>query len=256
MVRVVAVVGGKHSGKTTVIQNLVSELKSRGYRVGSVKEMPNVKWVDVPGKETWKHGEAGAEMVAGAAMNETVLFVKRRLGVGEVAAFFAGFDYLLLEGFESEKTVAKIIAAKDAAEVWTFHDGLAIAVSGIIAGSEEETKKASMLGVPVFDCKREIGRLADIVVQKALPPFPGFAYCGECGYKSCHELAKAIITGKVGYSGCPLYGREDVVLEVNGRTVPLKSFPSMFIKKVLLGMVSSLNGVNRVEEIKLIVKRT
>ncbi|MEM2440718.1 MAG: molybdopterin-guanine dinucleotide biosynthesis protein B [Candidatus Bathyarchaeia archaeon] len=256
MVRIVAVVGGKHSGKTTIIQNLVRELKGRGYRVGSAKEMPNVKWVDVPGKETWKHSEAGAEMVAGTAMNETVLFVKRKLTISELAAFFAGFDYLLLEGFEGEKTMAKIIAAKDAEEAQEFHDGLAIAVSGIIAESEGEAKKASTLGVPVLDCEQEIGRLADLVVQKALPPFPGFARCGECGYKFCHELAKAIIAGTANLRGCPLYDREDVVLEVNGKTVPLKSFPSMFIKKVLLGMVSSLNGVGHIEEIKLVVKRS
>lgn len=255
MAKVMAVIGGKHSGKTTIIQNLIRELKGRGYRIGSVKEMPNVKWVDVPEKETWKHGEAGAEIVAGTAINETVLFVKRKLSMEETAVFFAGFDYLLLEGFEGEKTVAKIIAAKNAAEAQAFHDDLAIAISGIITKSEEEAKKASTLGIPIFDCRLEIERLADLVAQKALPPFPGFTHCGECGYKSCHELAKAIIAGTANLRGCPLYGRKDVVLEVNGKTVPLKSFPSMFIKKVLLGMVSSLNGVDRVEEIKLVVKR-
>jgi molybdopterin-guanine dinucleotide biosynthesis protein B len=256
MVRMVAVVGGKHSGKTTIIQSLIRELKGRGYKVGSVKEMPNVKWVDIPETETWKHGEAGAEIVAGSAKNEAALFVKRRLNVGELATFFAGFDYVLLEGFESEKSLAKIIAAKDSAEAQAFHDGLAFAISGIIANHVEEAKKASTLGVPVLDCKREIERLADRVVQKALPPFPNLAHCGECGYKSCHELAKAIIAGTANLEGCPLYKRRDVLLEVDGRVVPLKAFPSLLIKRVLLGMVSSLSGVSLRGEIKLVVRVT
>jgi len=256
MVRMVAVVGGKHSGKTTIIQGLIRELRGRGYKAGSVKDMPNVEWVDVPEKETWKHGEAGAEIVAGSAKNETVIFVKRRLNIGELAVFFAGFDYVFLEGFESEKTLAKIIAAKDAAEAQAFYDGLAFAISGIITNHVEEVKKASVLGVPVFDCKREIEKLADLVVQKALPPFPNLAHCGECGYSSCHELAKAIIAGTANLEGCPLYNRRDVLLEVDGRIVPLKAFPSLLIKRVLFGMVSSLSGVSQGEEIKLVVRVT
>ncbi|MEM3565279.1 MAG: molybdopterin-guanine dinucleotide biosynthesis protein B [Candidatus Bathyarchaeia archaeon] len=254
MVKIVAVVGGKHSGKTTVIQYLTRELKGRGYKVGSVKEMPNVKWIDTPGKETWMHGEAGAEIVAGSAVNETVLFIKRKLSLGEINGFFPGFDYLLLEGFESEKTVAKIVAAKNAAEARAFCDGLAIAISGVITESKEEVEKASVLGVPVLNCKLESRRLADIVVQKALPFFPSFAHCGECGYNSCHELAKAIIAGTANLKACPLYGKKDVVLKVNGKIVPLKSFPSLFIRKVLVGMVSSLNDIGQAEEIELLIK--
>lgn len=255
MIKIVAVVGGKHSGKTTVIQHLTRELKGRGYKVGSVKEMPNVNWIDTPGKETWIHGEAGAEIVVGAAVSETALFIKRKLSLREITGLFSGFDYLLLEGFESEKTVAKIVAAKNAVEARAFYDGLVIAISGVIAESEEDVEKASALGVPVLNCKLEAGRLADVVVQKALPFFPGLVHCGECGYNSCHELAMAIIAGAANLKACPLYGKKDVVLKVNGKIVPLKSFPSLFIRRVLVGIVSSLNGVDQVEEIELLVKR-
>ncbi|MEM2338113.1 MAG: molybdopterin-guanine dinucleotide biosynthesis protein B [Candidatus Bathyarchaeia archaeon] len=255
MTKIVAVVGGKHSGKTTIIQHIARELKSRGYNVGSVKEMPNVRWIDAPEKETWKHGEAGVEIVVGAATNETVLFIKRKLALNEIAAFFKGFDYILLEGFENERAVAKIIAAKDASEVRTFCDGLAIAVSGIIVESKEEVEKASTFNVPILNCKVEVNKLADLVEQKALPLFPNLAHCKECGYDTCHELAKAIIAGVADLRGCPLYGRTNVVLEVNGQVVPLKFFPSLFIERTLIGMVSSLNGVNHVTEIKLIVRK-
>lgn len=254
MVRVVAIVGGKGSGKTTIIQHLASELKGRGYSVGSAKEMPNVNWVDTSERETWKHGEAGAEIVAGAAINETVLFIKRRLSLDELVAFFTGLDYLLLEGFRNEGVMVNIVAARDAAEARKFCDELTIAISGIIAEFEEEVEEASMLGIPVLNCKMEAERLADIVERKALPPFPNLKRCGECGYGSCRELAKAIISGKTNLGGCPLLRGGDVVLEVDGRVVPLKSFPSLFIKRTLTGMVSSLSGVGKAREIKIVVK--
>lgn len=256
MVKIVAIVGGKHSGKTTVIQYLTRELRRRGYSVGSVKEMPNVKWIDIPEKETWKHGEAGVEIVAGAATDETALFIKRKLSLMELAAFFTGFNYLLLEGFESEKVIAKIVTAKNAAEAQAFYDDLTIAISGIIAKFKEEVGKASMLGVPIFNCMVEAEKLADIVEQKALPLFPNLRHCGECGYDSCHELAKAIIAGATDLKECPLLRREDVVLEVNGRIVPLKSFPSLFIKRTIIGMISSLSGIGQAREIKVMVKVT
>lgn len=257
MVRVVAVVGGKHSGKTTVIQRLVYELERRGYKVGSVKEMPNADWIDVSGKETWRYGEAGAEVVAGVARNEVALFIKKRLGLRDLMAFFAGLDYLfLLEGFEEERNIVRIVAAKDFVEAQIFHNDLTIAISGLIAESKEEIKKASNLGVPIFNCITEADKLADLIEQKALPLFPNLGRCGECGYNSCHDLARAIITGATSLRECPLLRKEDVVLEVDGRIVPLKSFPSLFIKRTLIGMISSLNGIGQAKEIKVIVKAT
>jgi len=44
----VAIVGGKHSGKTTFIENVIPILKTKGYRVVTIKEMPRVSGVDVP----------------------------------------------------------------------------------------------------------------------------------------------------------------------------------------------------------------
>jgi len=123
MPKFVAVVGGKHSGKTTVIRHLISELRRRGYRVGSVKEVPRAHWIDVPGKDTWEHGRAGAEVVIATPLNETVCFIKKKLSLNEMLPLFRGLDYVILEGFEEEKTLPKIIAAKDAEEAAAFSDG-------------------------------------------------------------------------------------------------------------------------------------
>jgi len=255
MPKLVGVVGGKHSGKTTVIQCLISELRRRGCRVGSVKEMARAYWIDVPGKDTWEHGRAGAEIVIAAPLNETVCFIKRSLSLNETLPLFRGLDYVVLEGFENEKTFPKIIAAKNAEEATAFSDGLAITISGIIAESDEEMRKASVLKIPIVNCETEAEKLADIVEQRAFPSLPGLSHCGECGYGSCYEFAKAIVAGRKTSKNCPLLMGDDVVIEVNGSRIPLKWFPRVVIKNIVIGVVSSLNGMKEIGEVKIVVRK-
>jgi molybdopterin-guanine dinucleotide biosynthesis protein B len=167
MPKVVAVVGGKHSGKTTVIVNLIRQLKSRGYRVGTVKEMVRIPTLDTPETETDQYTQAGAETVVAVPRNETVIFLKKRMNLTEILFYLERLDYVLLEGFESEKSLPKIIAAKTAKEAASFSDGNAIAVSGLIVESKQETAKASELKIPLLSSTREAEKLADVVEQSS-----------------------------------------------------------------------------------------
>ena len=168
MPMLVAVVGGKHSGKTTVIESLIRQLKSRGYRVGTVKEMVRIPTLDTPETETDKYTEAGAETVVAVPRNETVIFLKKRLSIKEILPYLFGLDYVLLEGFESEKALPKIIAAKTADEAKSYLDNSAIALSGLIAESAVETEKAANLKIPILKSTKETKELADLLEQKAL----------------------------------------------------------------------------------------
>ena len=57
---VLGVVGRPNSGKTTLIEQLIPELIRRGLRVGTVKRVARFD-IDVPGKDSWRHGQAGAD---------------------------------------------------------------------------------------------------------------------------------------------------------------------------------------------------
>jgi molybdopterin-guanine dinucleotide biosynthesis protein B len=63
MPKLVAVVGGKHSGKTTILEKLIRQLTSRGYHVGTIKEMVRIPTLDTPETETDRYTAAGAETV-------------------------------------------------------------------------------------------------------------------------------------------------------------------------------------------------
>ncbi len=168
MPKLVAVVGGKHSGKTTVIEHLIAELKRRGYHVGAIKEMVRIPTLDTPATETDRYTTAGAEIIAAVPRNETVIFIKKRLRLKEVLSFFKDSDYVILEGFESEKTLPKIIAAKTAEEAKEYLDVSTVAISGLIMESEEELQKAAGFKVPMFKSLAQAGELVDLVEKKAL----------------------------------------------------------------------------------------
>lgn len=168
MPKIVAVVGGKHSGKTTIIENLIKELKQRKYHVGAIKEMIRIPTLDTPATETDRYTKAGAEAVVAVPRQETVIFVQKRLTLKEILPYIKGLDYVFLEGFEKEKALPKIIAAKTADEAKEFFDGLTFAVSGLIVESKAEAKKAEALNFPLLNCITQIKQLADLVEQKAL----------------------------------------------------------------------------------------
>lgn len=167
MPKLVAVIGGKHSGKTTVVEHLIVELKHRGYRVGAIKEMVRIPTLDTPGTETNRYTNAGAEIIVAVPRTETVMFIKKRLNIKEILPYLDGLEYAILEGFEHELTLPKIIAARTAEEVKNYLASSAIAVSGLIMESKPEIKKAGALKIPMFKSLTQAEELADLVEKKA-----------------------------------------------------------------------------------------
>ena len=60
---VVAIIGKKNCGKTTLIEKLIPELIDLGYRIGTIKHHHGDISIDQPGKDTWRHKQAGAHAV-------------------------------------------------------------------------------------------------------------------------------------------------------------------------------------------------
>jgi molybdopterin-guanine dinucleotide biosynthesis protein B len=167
LLKIVAVVGGKHTGKTTVIENLIGELTRRGYRVGTIKEMVRIPTLDTPAKETDRYRKAGAQTIVAVPRDETVIFITKRLGLKEILPHLRGLDFVILEGFESEAAIPKVIAAKTAEEAQNYLDKSTIAISGLISDSKAETTKVSD-SIAVLNSARETKELADLVEKRAI----------------------------------------------------------------------------------------
>ena len=76
--KIVAIIGaGQNSGKTTTVEVLVKAFKEKGLRVGTIKQIHKKNFsLDKPGKDTWRHSQAGAEIVVSASPDEVALLKK------------------------------------------------------------------------------------------------------------------------------------------------------------------------------------
>jgi len=100
---VVSIVGKSKSGKTTLIENLVRELKSRGYSVATIKHAPQGMTWDESDKDNWRHIKAGSEATAIASPDKIVLIktVAQDVALDEVVYLFdEDYDIILAEGYK------------------------------------------------------------------------------------------------------------------------------------------------------------
>lgn len=104
---IVSIVGKSKSGKTTLIEGLIRELKSRGYRVGTIKHAPRGMTFDKPDKDSWRHIQAGSETTVINSPDKVVLIksVTPALTLDETARLVGeDCDIILTEGFKQGNT--------------------------------------------------------------------------------------------------------------------------------------------------------
>ena len=102
---VVGLSGYSGSGKTTLVEQLIPVLKKRGLRVSVVKHAHHSFDIDRPGKDTFRHREAGAFEVVVASSNRLALMREfeqpSQMTVHQlIAELYDGVDWVLVEGFK------------------------------------------------------------------------------------------------------------------------------------------------------------
>lgn len=121
MIPIVSVISKDREAKTAAITGLVGELKRRGYKVGTIKHHAHGDFsFDVPGKASYRHGEAGASetAVSGPTMMGYVRRHDRELSLAEVTEFFSqDINIILTEGYVREETPKVMAPVSDIAEI-------------------------------------------------------------------------------------------------------------------------------------------
>jgi molybdopterin-guanine dinucleotide biosynthesis adapter protein len=104
--RVLGLAGWSGSGKTTLLTRLIPLLTARGLRVATLKHAHHEFDVDTPGKDSWKHREAGASEVIVSSARRWVQM--HELGdtteptLGALLQKLSPCDLVLIEGFKRE----------------------------------------------------------------------------------------------------------------------------------------------------------
>jgi molybdopterin molybdotransferase len=100
---VISFVARSGTGKTTFLEKLIPELKARGLRVGVLKHHAHATPFDVPGKDSYRLAQAGADVVVGACAVQVAVFHQENGAAdldGLIARHFGGLDLVLAEGFK------------------------------------------------------------------------------------------------------------------------------------------------------------
>lgn len=99
------ITGRKNSGKTHLMERLVAEFTRRGLAVSTVKHAHHAVDIDQPGRDSYRHREAGAHEVIVASQRRWALMHELR-GADEPAldallARLAPVDLVLVEGYKA-----------------------------------------------------------------------------------------------------------------------------------------------------------
>jgi len=215
---IVAILGSKHSGKTTAAEALVQGLTKRGYSVAAVKHVPKPDFtIDTKGKDTWKYAKAGAQTVISVAPNEIATIRSMdttKLDLEELLQDVEDeVDIVILEGFKKlvgeNPAVTKIVAIKATEEALEASRNY----KPILAFVGPVSSEAAGLRIPCIDMHREPDRLVDMV-EKRLSPL----------------VKKRRETGV------------ELRVKVNKKGLSLNPFVQKIIRETTLAMVSNLKG--------------
>ncbi|MDR1821845.1 MAG: molybdopterin-guanine dinucleotide biosynthesis protein B [Oscillospiraceae bacterium] len=157
---VVSFVAWSGTGKTTLIEKLIPELKSRGLRVAVIKHDAHNFDVDKQGKDTYRFTAAGADSVAITSATKAAVMVSHGLEPEEIVEMFPECDLVLTEGFKAGG-FPKIAISR--AEIG---GGFPVGENQCIAFVTDEQVPESK--IPVFHIDDAAG-VAEFLIQTFLP---------------------------------------------------------------------------------------
>jgi molybdopterin-guanine dinucleotide biosynthesis protein B len=102
--RVYGVTGWKNTGKTGLVERLVTEISARGFSVSTLKHAHHATEIDQPGRDSYRHREAGAREVLVASPNRWALMHELRGAdeppMEELLAKMSPVDLVIIEGYK------------------------------------------------------------------------------------------------------------------------------------------------------------
>lgn len=104
MTKVINIVGSSSNvGKTTLVENLIKELKARGYNIGTIKHSCHGFDIDKKGKDTYRHSKAGATTVVLSSKNRLAVIkeVEKELELDEIIDMMMDKDIIIVEGYKN-----------------------------------------------------------------------------------------------------------------------------------------------------------
>jgi molybdopterin-guanine dinucleotide biosynthesis protein B len=215
MPAVLSIVGKSRVGKTTFLEKLIPEIRGRGYRVGTLKHDAHDHFeIDHQGKDTWRHREAGAQAVAISSPSR----------------------FAFTKATQTELDIDTIIATY-------FSDEDLVLTEGYKQGDKAKIEicRKDLQSEPL--CIKEDGLLAvvsDFSVSLDVPRFELGDISGVASFIEDRFLQKK--------------AHPRVVLRLDGKKVPMKSFVQEFVMGGIMGMISTLRGFENPSQVDISIR--
>ncbi len=159
-VPIISVVGKSNTGKTTLLEKLIVELKRRGYRLATVKHDAHGFDIDQPGKDSWRHAQAGSDSVVISSSHKLALIrrLDEEMSLDQIAELVSDVDLILTEGYKrGDKPKIEVSRRERSSELICAEEEL-VAIA---------TDQPFAVNVPQFDLDDAVG-IIDLLEEKFL----------------------------------------------------------------------------------------
>ena len=226
--KIVSIVGKKNTGKTSLTVRVIEELTKRGYNVASIKHSHHSIEMDKENTDTWKHKQAGANLVVG--VGSTTFFNSRsEMDLNRILFLIKhidNFDFVVIEGYKSYN-YPKIITSPNVRDEYTICE------------------------VDSFTIDEEgISELADLIEERG-HDIVDTLFANNCGFNNGEVIAAEIRDGNLSVEDLDM---THSYLSIDGHVVGLNRFVSDYLKENVLGVINTLNlddydveGIGKVE---------
>ena len=229
--KIVSIVGKKNTGKTSLTVKVIEELTKRGYNVASIKHSHHTMEMDRENTDTWKHKNAGSNVVVGIG-STTFFNVRKEMDLNRLLFLIKhmdNVDFVVIEGFK-RYNYPKIATSPDVVDEYTIKqvDSFTIDYEGLT-------------------------ELVDLIEERS-HDIVDTLFANNCGYNDGEAIACDIRNGNItvdNLDGVHSY------LSIDGKVVGLNRFVSDYLKQSVLGVINTLNlkdyNVEDIQDIELII---
>ncbi|SDZ16450.1 molybdopterin-guanine dinucleotide biosynthesis protein B [Tindallia californiensis] len=119
MIPVFSIVGkNSNTGKTTVMCHIIKALKKKGYRIATIKHDVHGFEMDKPGKDTWKHAQAGSDIVMISSPTKYAMIqrVEEEKKLEDLISTLSNVDLVITEGYKKENYPKLEVFREEAAD--------------------------------------------------------------------------------------------------------------------------------------------
>ena len=229
--KIVSIVGKKNTGKTSLTVKVIEELTRRGYKVGSIKHSHHTMEMDRENTDTWKHRQAGSQVVVGIG-STTFFNVRKEMDLNRLLFLIKlldDVDFVVIEGFK-RYNYPKIITSPEVRDEYTIKEVDSFAID-----------------------EKGVEELADLI-EKRGHDIVDTLFANNCGFNDGENIAREIREGNLSVEDL-----DDVesYLSIDGKVVGLNRFVSDYLKQSVLGVINCLNleefNVEKIGKIELII---